>query len=102
MSIPTAEERPTLSVPEAGAFLGLGRSQSYEAARVGTLPTIRLSERREVVPTAALRRLLGLDVAESVEATGNGPPGRRKPGTDSSRATRPTQAQPHHQRGVGK
>lgn len=64
MTVPTAEERPTLSVPEAGALLGLGRSQAYEAARLGTLPVIRLSARREVVATATLRRLLGLDSVE--------------------------------------
>lgn len=61
MTVPTAEERPTLSVPEAGAYLGLGRSQSYDAAKRGVLPVIRLGPRREVVATATLRRLLGLD-----------------------------------------
>ena len=58
--IPRAEDRPTMSIEEAGAALDLGRSASYEAARRGELPTISIG-RRKVVPTAALRRLLCLD-----------------------------------------
>ena len=61
MSIPDPTERPVLSVPEAGRHVGLGRAASYEAAKRGQLPTIRLSERRLVVPTAALRRMLLID-----------------------------------------
>lgn len=62
VKIPTAEERAWLPVAEAGKLaFGLGRSQSYAAAKAGVLPTIRLSPRRAVVPTAALRKLLGLD-----------------------------------------
>ena len=51
---------PTLSVEQAAVVLGLGRSSAYELARLGTLPTIRLSPRRVRVPTAALRVFLGL------------------------------------------
>lgn len=57
-------QHPTLTVEQAGQVLGLGRSSAYEAARLGTLPTLRLSERRVVVPTAALRAMLGLPVIE--------------------------------------
>lgn len=49
-----------MSIKEAGAELGLGRSAAYEAARRGELPTIRLG-RRMVVSTARLRKLVGLD-----------------------------------------
>jgi excisionase family DNA binding protein len=59
--IPTPEQRPTLTVEEAGAFLGLGRSGAYEAVRRGEIPSISFG-RRIVVPTAALRRLLSLDI----------------------------------------
>ena len=55
---------PTLTVEQAGQVLGLGRSSAYEAARLGRLPTLRLSERRVVVPTAALRLMLGLPAAD--------------------------------------
>lgn len=50
-------DRLTMSVPEAGLKLGIGRNQAYEAARTGQLPTIRLGK-RYLVPVAALERLL--------------------------------------------
>lgn len=51
-----------MTVPEAGLlFLGLGRSGSYEAARRGDLPIIKVGS-RYVVPTAAMRRMMGMDV----------------------------------------
>ena len=46
-----------LSVPQAGEMLGLGRSASYEAARRGEIPTIRLG-RSIGVPRAALEEML--------------------------------------------
>lgn len=61
--IPSPLERPTLDIPEAGAYLGLNRVASYRAAKDGRLPTVQISERRWKVPTAALRVLLGLDAA---------------------------------------
>jgi hypothetical protein len=57
--LPDPEIEPWLSIPAAGAIFGLGRAASYEAARRGDLPTIRLAGRRRV-PTARLRVLLGL------------------------------------------
>lgn len=59
--LPSPLERPTLDIPEAGAYLGLNRVQSYRAAKSGHLPTVQISERRWRVPTAALRQMLGLD-----------------------------------------
>lgn len=50
--------RGALSIPEAGAVLGVGRSLAFDLARRGDLPTINLGRRR-VVPCHALRRLLG-------------------------------------------
>lgn len=50
--------RGALSIPEAGGVLGVGRSLAFDLARRGDLPTIRLGRRR-VVPTHALRCLLG-------------------------------------------
>lgn len=50
--------RGALSIPEAGNVLGVGRSLAFDLARRGDLPTIRLGRRR-VVPTQALRVLLG-------------------------------------------
>jgi excisionase family DNA binding protein len=57
--IPDPEACPTLTIPQAGELFGLGRAASYEAARRGELPTIRLG-RRILVPTAKLRAMLGL------------------------------------------
>ncbi len=39
------EERLTYDIPEAGKKAGLGRNASYEAARRGQIPTIRLGSR---------------------------------------------------------
>jgi hypothetical protein len=48
----------TLDVPTAGReYFGLGRNASYEAARRGDLPTIRLG-RLLRVPVIALDRML--------------------------------------------
>lgn len=58
------------SVEEAGALLDLGRSGSYEAARRGQIPTIRIG-RRLLVPKAALDRLLA--EAGRPEAVEGGP-----------------------------
>ena len=53
----------TLTVEEAAAALGVGRSTAYELARTGGIPVIRLG-RRIVVPTAALAELLGVGRSE--------------------------------------
>jgi excisionase family DNA binding protein len=61
LRVPDPEERPTLPVwPDAGNFLGLSKASTYDAVTRGEIPVIRIG-RRLLVPTAALRRLLGLD-----------------------------------------
>jgi excisionase family DNA binding protein len=60
----TSAARPlTISVPEAGKRLGVGRNQAYEAARSGQLPTIRIGKRL-LVPVVALERLLRGELAD--------------------------------------
>ena len=54
----TLEGRATITVEEAAAVLGIGRSAAYEAARRGQLPTRRLG-RRLFVPVPAFLRWLG-------------------------------------------
>ena len=49
--------RLVLSVPEAGALLGLTRNASYEAAARGEIPTLRFG-RKLRVPRMALERML--------------------------------------------
>ena len=51
------ESRLGMSVPGAGAEVGLGRNASYEAAKRGEIPTLRFG-RRLIVPIAAWRRKL--------------------------------------------
>ena len=49
--------RWVFTVPEAGRRCGLGRTASYEAARRGDLPVIRIGKRL-FVPIEALRHML--------------------------------------------
>ena len=51
------EQPKVLTVPEAGRWLGLSRNASYEAARRGDIPTIKIG-RLLRVPVAALERKL--------------------------------------------
>ena len=48
----------TISVPDAGRiYLGIGRDASYEAARRGDLPIIRIGKLLRV-PVVAMERML--------------------------------------------
>lgn len=58
--ISTNLDKPTLTVEEAAAVLGIGRNSAYEAVRRGEIPSIRIG-RRIVIPTARLIALVGLD-----------------------------------------
>lgn len=59
--LPDPQQQPLMRIPEAGRkAYGLSRTASYAAAARGELPTIQQG-RRKLVPTAALRRKLGLD-----------------------------------------
>ncbi len=54
----TDVQRKTLSVPEAGRdYFELGRNASYEAAKRGEIPVIKVG-RKLRVPIVALERLL--------------------------------------------
>ena len=50
-------EKIVLSVPEAGALLGISRAHAYLMVKQGRLPIIKLG-RRLVVPRPALMRML--------------------------------------------
>ena len=60
LTLTDLRERTFVSVEQAGRCLGLGRSSSYQAAKRGDLPTLRIG-RRVVVPTPRLLTLLGAD-----------------------------------------
>jgi excisionase family DNA binding protein len=51
------DDRLVLEVPEAGRLLGLGRNASYEAAKRGDIPTIRIGKLIRV-PKVAFDRML--------------------------------------------
>lgn len=55
---------PTLSIVEAGSWLGIGRTVAYQLARDGAFPvrTIRVGTQHRVV-TAELLALLGIPLA---------------------------------------
>lgn len=63
-TVPFPSERPTMPIwPDAASALGItSKAGAYRAAKSGYMPTVRIGERRWVVPTAALRTMLGLPV----------------------------------------
>jgi hypothetical protein len=48
-----------LSVPEAGAMIGLGRNASYEAAKDGRIPVLKIGSLK-IVKRAEWLRLIGV------------------------------------------
>ncbi|HEX3860461.1 MAG TPA: helix-turn-helix domain-containing protein [Stellaceae bacterium] len=55
-------ERRTLTVPEAGAQLGISRNAAYEAVARGDIPSLRIGKRL-LVPKLALDRMLAGEAA---------------------------------------
>lgn len=47
----------TMSVPETGKLLGIGKNSSYRAAERGEIPTIKIGKKLRV-PIVALNRML--------------------------------------------
>jgi excisionase family DNA binding protein len=59
------DSRLVYEVPEAGEMLGLGRNASYQAARRGDIPTIKIGKLIRV-PKAAFDLMLKIVAAPSV------------------------------------
>ena len=53
-----SKEKLTMTIKEAAEVLGISRATAYMLASTGQIPVIRLGERRLVVPTAALMKML--------------------------------------------
>lgn len=68
MNLDDLHGRLTITVPEAGEVLGIGRAAAYAAADSGDIPTLRVG-RRLIVPVARLRAMLG-----ETEPVGEGVP----------------------------
>ena len=58
MNLPDPIERPSITVEEAAAILGISRATAYDAVREGDIPAIRIRGRL-IIPTESLLRLLG-------------------------------------------
>jgi excisionase family DNA binding protein len=65
--IPRAETQPVLSVKEAAALLHINEKTAYAAIARDEIPSVRFGK-RVLVPTAALRKMLGLDDDEPAAA----------------------------------
>lgn len=62
--VPDPMVRPTLTVAEAGALLGVKPATAYDYVQSGSIPVVRLSARKYVVPTAKfLREVLGIETS---------------------------------------
>jgi excisionase family DNA binding protein len=59
MAKPTNTERRTLSVTEAAALLGISRNKTYEAAKRGDIPAIKIGGHILVLADALDRLLSG-------------------------------------------
>ena len=73
--LPDPETAPTVAVwPAAGKALGMGRSACYAAIAQGTFPVAVLRcGGRYRVPTAELRRVLGLSLSPGTPAGASRP-----------------------------
>jgi excisionase family DNA binding protein len=61
--------RLTLTIPEAGVLLGVGRDAAYRAAEDGALKILQVG-RRKVVPTHSLLKQLGMSDEQIAIALG--------------------------------
>lgn len=66
MTLTELRERATITVDELASVLQVSRASAYEAVRQGTIPSIRIGDRRLIVPVPALMAVLG-------ETSGDGP-----------------------------
>jgi excisionase family DNA binding protein len=55
--------KPTMTVDELSAVLGVGRGQAYAAVREGQVRSLRIGK-RILIPTTAVREMLGREGAE--------------------------------------
>jgi hypothetical protein len=53
-------KKPTISVENAGRVLDMSRNSAYDAVHRGDIQSVRMGK-RFIVPTAPLRRLLGIE-----------------------------------------
>ena len=79
MTIPDPEFIPLLKVPDVAAWLGIGRSACYEAIHRGDIPHLQIG-RRLYIPTAQVRKLVGLGDNQTELTTDETPHGPKLDG----------------------
>jgi excisionase family DNA binding protein len=72
LTIADVAGKATISVPEAGQVLDIGRDAAYAAAERGEIPVLRLG-RSLRVPVPKLLRLLGVSGPENSDAAASPP-----------------------------
>lgn len=62
-------EKPlAVTIEKAGQLLGISRNLAYQLAKAGKIPTVKLGERRLLVPMKDLEKLLkGTEKSEGKE-----------------------------------
>lgn len=71
----TETESPYLTVPETAKLLQIPRERCYQLIACGTIPSIRLSERRIRIPRRVLMAWLEVQEREAVRSLEQGPNG---------------------------
>lgn len=66
MTISDVRDRPTVTVEEAAAFLGISRGAAYVAVRAGEIKALKLG-RRLVVPTSPLLAMVCVAATSATE-----------------------------------
>lgn len=84
--------RATITVPEAGQLLSIGRDAAYRAAERGEIPVLHLG-RRLVCPVPKLLDLLGV-TSEHTEAGPSPDPAAAQPSAPLAQEPRHVQCQP--------
>lgn len=92
--------RFTLTIPEAGQLLGIGRDAAYAAVERGEIQSLTLGGRRKVVPTHALLQQLGwpsehIARAIGIDTEGTEPGSSTDPGTATVHALTKSTGDPH-------
>ena len=57
LTVDELRRRPTITIPEAAAFLGISADLAYDAARRGELPCVALGRRRLVISSRLIALL---------------------------------------------
>lgn len=57
-------QKATLSVPEAAKVLGISRSLLYQLVKTGQIRSLKLGQRRVVIPVSVIEQMLSSEMQE--------------------------------------